>query len=92
MDLKGRSFLCSFRFPEIKSHNYPTQLESQYFQEQNPVFFAVFFPTGTIATRFTVVERIAQIEGITDSNYKNALIELEEDDSAGDKPSSWRSF
>jgi hypothetical protein len=45
-----------------------------------------------MAIRFTVVERIAQIEGITDSNYKNALVELEEDDSAGDEPSSWRSF
>jgi hypothetical protein len=45
-----------------------------------------------MATRFTVVGRIAQIEGIADSNYKNALVEFEEGDSAGDEPLSWRSF
>jgi hypothetical protein len=45
-----------------------------------------------MATWFTVVGRIAQIEGISDSNYKNALVEFEEGDSAGKEPSSCRSF
>jgi hypothetical protein len=45
-----------------------------------------------MATWFTVIGRIAQIEGISDSNYKNALVEFEEGDSAEKEPSSWRSF
>ncbi|KAN0066910.1 hypothetical protein V8E54_008351, partial [Elaphomyces granulatus] len=34
-----------------------------------------------MATWFTVIGRIAQIEGIADSAYKNALVEFEEGDS-----------
>jgi hypothetical protein len=41
-----------------------------------------------MATWFTVIGRIAQIEGISDSNYKNALVEFEEGDSAEKEPSS----
>jgi hypothetical protein len=42
-----------------------------------------------MATWFTVVGRVAQIEGIADSIYRNALIEFEEGDSDF---SSCRSF
>jgi hypothetical protein len=45
-----------------------------------------------MATWFTVIRHIAQIKGISDSNYKNALVEFEEGDSAGKEPSSWHSF
>jgi hypothetical protein len=45
-----------------------------------------------MATWFTVVGRIAQIEGISDHNYKNALIEFEEGDTVEKERSSWRSF
>jgi hypothetical protein len=45
-----------------------------------------------MATWFTVVGRVAQIEGISDSNYKNALVEFKEGDRAEEDPSSWRSF
>jgi hypothetical protein len=46
-------------------------------------------PSTTMATWFTVVGRIAQVEGIADSRYKNALIEFEEGDM---ELSSCRSF
>ena len=43
----------------------------------------------TMATWFTVIDRVAQIEGIVNSRYKNALIEFEEGDM---ELSSCRSF
>jgi hypothetical protein len=41
-------------------------------------FFLHYLP---MATWFTVIGRVAQIEGIADSAYKNALVEFEEGDS-----------
>jgi hypothetical protein len=45
-----------------------------------------------MATWITVIGRIAQIEGISDSLYKNALVEFEEGETSGKDPSVWRSF
>ena len=45
-----------------------------------------------MATWFTVIGRVAQIENILDSNYKNALVEFEEGDPAEKQFSLYRSF
>jgi hypothetical protein len=45
-----------------------------------------------MATWFTVIGCVAQIENILDSNYKNALVEFEEGDPADKQFSLYRSF
>ena len=45
-----------------------------------------------MATWFTIIGRIVQIEGISDSNYKNALVEFEEGDPTEKELSLCRNF
>jgi hypothetical protein len=63
-----------------------------YISGTEPSDFSIISPIATMATWFTIVGRIAQIEGISDYNYKNALIEFEEGDFIEKEFSSWRSF
>jgi hypothetical protein len=46
-----------------------------------PQNYIIFLINNKMATWFTVVGRVAQIDGIADSLYKNALIGFEEGDS-----------
>jgi len=69
-----RRFLANFSFYKISFRATPGK---------------AIIPSTTMATWFTVVGRVAQVEGVANSKYKNALIKLEEGDM---ELSSWRAF
>jgi hypothetical protein len=71
----------------------------RYFKSQLPPqlskvlkFYLFHFTVIVMATWFTIIGRVAQIEGISDSFYKNALIEFQEGSPTDENTFSWRTF